>query len=195
MRPTRTLTRLAVAVALVGALGTLAACGSDDSGTPTGTPTDGTSAPSGDETDTASGGLVDICTKVTDDEVADLVGGPVTRKDVPGGGCTFDQEDPKAFSVSLSSSALDPGNGGFEGAVTGVSSQFEGDGGGALDGVGDQAYAKTGTVMGSGTLKGGGLVLVGGTLVQVTVLQGNELPAEKVQAVVVDTLNLVATKL
>jgi len=201
MRSIRTLTQLATAVALVGALGSLSACGSDDTdtgSTPTGTATDGTSAPSGDETDAASGGLVDVCAKVTADEISALLGGPVTSKETPFDGCNFSNEDdPRATSVSLSPSVVDEGAGGFAGSVSGVNGVLQGDAGGPVDAVGDEAYAKTGTFGGSELIRGSGLVRVGTTVVQVDVSPDarKNLSATDVQALVVDTLNLVATKL
>jgi hypothetical protein len=197
MRATRTLTQLATAVALTAALTGVAACGADkDSGAKAGSSGgDGTTAPTkGGGSDTASGGAIDVCTKVTDDEIAKIVGSAVTREEIPGGGCSFSQDDLRAPSISLNSSAFDEGTGGFDGAVSGVSGVIQGDGGGPLDGVGDEAYAKTGTTPGGSSQQGGGVVHVGGNLFQVTVLQGNGLSAEVVKGLVVDTLNLVATK-
>jgi hypothetical protein len=196
MRLPRTLSTVAVLAALI----TLSACGSDDepsSGDPdTSTVAPNSDAPStdpaDDETDTATS---DACTIVTDDEISGIVGGKVTREAVPGGGCTFNQEDARAVSISLNTSAYDEGTGGFDGAVTGMSAQFEGAPGAAVDGVGDEAFAKTGTTMGGSNQQAGGIVHVGGTLVQVTLIQGNGLSADKVKAIVIDALKLVASKL
>lgn len=196
MRSSRVLTRVA-AVALVAALGTMSACGSDDSSDATDsgdTSSSGNPAAGDDETDTASGGLIDICTLVTDEEIGEILGGPVTREEIPGGGCSFDQEDLRAPSVDLNSSVLDEGNGGFDGSVSGLSAQFEGEPGAAVDGIGDQAYAETGTVMGGENQQGGGLVRVGSSLFQVGLVQGVGLSADEVQTLVVNTLTLMATK-
>ncbi|MCZ4497483.1 MAG: hypothetical protein JWQ74_36 [Marmoricola sp.] len=203
MRSPRNLLQLATAVALVGALSSLAACGSDDAGTDTGTtaPTGNStaSAPAGgDETGTASGGLVDICTKITAAEISDILGGPVTSETVPGGGCNFSNEDdPRATSVQLVSSVVDEGAGGFAGSVSGLNAVLPGSAGGPVDGVGDEAYAKTGSLAGSELVRGSGLVRVGTNLVQVDLSPDSRknLSATDVQAIVVDTLNLVAPKL
>ncbi|MFL6159018.1 MAG: hypothetical protein ACJ72D_23265 [Marmoricola sp.] len=193
MRPNRTLTTMATALALTAALGGLAACGSDDSKNASDAP-GSTTAPKNDETEKSSGGLVDICTKVTDEEIATVLGGPVTREEVPGGGCTFNQEDPRDPSLSLSSSAYDEGNGGFEGATAGVSSVLQGPDGGPVDGIGEEAYVKAGTTGGE-TLKGGGIAHVGGTLVQVTYLQSGDMTADAVKQKVVAALTLAVGKI
>lgn len=193
MRATRSLTTLAV----LAALASTTACGSDDASTgSSGTPT--TSAPSGttsEPTDSPAATTSDICTVVTDDEISGIIGKPVTREEVPGGGCTFNQEDPRATSISLGSDVYDEANGGFDGAVTGMTAQFEGAAGAEVAGVGERAYTKTGTTMGGSNTQGGGLVLVNGVLVQVTLIQGEGLSAAKVTTLLVDTLKLTAGKL
>ncbi|MCX6397737.1 MAG: DUF3558 family protein [Propionibacteriales bacterium] len=199
MRIRRTLPRLA-ATAFVGvlALGALTGCGSDEPkadspGTSAGT--DQTPGPASDETDTASGGLIDICTLVTEAEISDLLGGPVTSEEIPGGGCNFSNEDdPRAASVSLNSSVLDEGAGGFEGSVAGISGVLQGDAGSPLDGVGDQAYVKTGTFGGGETVRGSGLVRVGTNVFQVDLSPDPGTNATKVRSTVVDILTLISTK-
>lgn len=200
MRSSRRRTRLAAALGTALALAVLAGCGGSDSddskadapGSPASTST--VLLGSGDETDTASGGLIDICTEVSEAEIAAIVGGPVTREAVPGGGCNFSQEDARAVGISLASSAYDEGTGGFDAAVSGVSGTIEGSTGGPVDGIGEEAYAKTGTVFGGSNQQGGGVVHVGANLFQVTLTQAKGLSATAVRAIVVDTLTLVATK-
>lgn len=191
MRANRTLTTIALLAALTTGL---TACGSDDKSSSSGDKSNGTSAPSTDPTDETDTSTSDICEVVTDDEIKAIVGAKVTRKEIPGGGCSFDQEDLRAAGISLNTSPYDESTGGFEAAISGVSATLDGDAGGPVDGIGDEAYAKTGTAMGGSSQQGGGLVHVGDILVQVTVIQGEGLSAEKVQAMVVDTLNLVASK-
>ncbi|MET3960444.1 hypothetical protein ABIE44_000378 [Marmoricola sp. OAE513] len=196
MRTQVSLPRLLSTAALIGALATVSACGSDDGDKGSdSSSTDGTTAPTGDdETDTASGGLIDVCTEITADEAGAIVGGTVTHEDVPGGGCNFAQDDPRKPSVSFTATAYDDANGGFEAAITGVSGVLQGDGGGPVDGVGEEAYVKTGTTGGENQ-QGGGLVRVGGTLVQVTYLQGDGQSADVVKEKVVAALTLAAGKI
>jgi hypothetical protein len=188
--------RSLIALAVVLVLAVAAGCGSDDK-----TPADQITAPAGssssangDETDTASGGLIDICTQVSEAEIAAILGSPVTSEAVPGGGCTYSQEDVRAAGISLASSAYDEGTGGFDAAVSGVSGTIEGTAGGPVDGVGDEAYVKTGTVFGGSSQQGGGVVHVGANLFQVTLTQAKGLSAAAVNALVVDALKLAATK-
>lgn len=192
MRTPRSLIVLVAVLAIA-----TAGCGSDDK-----TQADRSTAPAGsssnandDETDTASGGLIDICTKVTDAEISALLGGPVTSEDVPGGGCNFSDEDnPRAASVQLTSSLLNEGAGGFEGSVAGISAVLQGSPGAPLDGVGDQAFVKVGTFASSEFVRGSGLVRVGSTVFQVDLSPNQGTSAKEVQAIMVDTLNLIATK-
>lgn len=193
MRSYRPLTSIAVLAALVA----LSSCGSDDADPPAGSsdPTTSTSTgASDDETDASSGGLVDICTAITVADVAAITGAPVTVEDVPGGGCNFEQEDPRAPSVSFFSSAYDEGNGGFDGAVAGVTGVLQDSVGGEVSGIGDRAFVATGQNPGGSAHQGAGLVLVGGTLTQVGVQQGNDLSQAKVKAMIEDAVKLVASK-
>lgn len=186
MRATRTLTTLAVLAALTVAAG----CGSEKDESPSGTATDGTTLPSGQD----DAAVLDICTLLTEAEVGALVGGIVTKEAQPGSGCTFNQEDPLATSLAFNASAYDEGNGGFDGSVTGMTAQYDGTDDQAVPGVGTEALVSVGPVMGSATLKGGGLVHAGSSLVQVTLLQATGLSADAVRTIVVDALKLVASK-
>lgn len=185
MRATRTLTTLAALAALT----VPAACGADES--PTAEVTDGTTLPTGED----DAAVLDVCALVTEAEVSEVLGGTVTSEEVPGGGCNFsNEEDPRAASVQIVASVLDEGAGGFEGSVSGVSGVLQGDDGGALDGIGDQAYAKTGTFGDSDFVRGSGLVRLGTTVVQVDLSPNAGTAAADVKAVLVDALTLVASK-
>ncbi|RNL65054.1 DUF3558 domain-containing protein [Nocardioides marmoriginsengisoli] len=191
MRANRTLTTLALLAAVTTGL---TGCGSDDKSSDSGKPNTGTVAPTDDKTDETDSSTSDICAAVTDDEIEAIVGAPITREEIPGGGCTFNQEDLRAAGISLNTTPYDESTGGFDAAISGVSATLDGTGGGPVDGIGEEAYVKTGTAMGGSSQQGGGLVHVGNILVQVTVIQGAGLSAEKVEAMVVDTLKLVAEK-
>lgn len=197
MRLPRTLTCLITAAALAA----LAGCGSEDADTPASSsssssaPSSGPSSAGGDEADNASGGLIDICNLVTDAEISDLLDGKVTKEEVPGGGCNFSNEDnPRAASLQINASVIDDGAGGFEGSIAGLEGVLQGAGGGAVEGVGDQAYVKTGTFAGSEFVRGSGLVRVGTTAVQVDLSPNEGTSAKDVRAIVVDALTLVASK-
>jgi hypothetical protein len=131
---------------------------------------------------------------VSDADIAEILGAPVTREEIPGGGCSFSSEDVRAPSLSLASSAYDQSTGGFDAATSGVSAVIGGSAGGPVSGIGDEAYVKTGTTGGENQ-QAGGVVHAGDTLVQATLIQAKGLPAEKVKAYVVDALRLAADKL
>lgn len=190
------LSRPLVTVAALAMLATAAGCGGDEEPSSGSTaPGATTSAADDGETDSPSGGLTDICTVLTEAEVSDLLGGPVTVEEVPGGGCSFSNEDdPRATSVQVTSSVVDEGAGGFEGSVAGISGVLQGEDGEALDGVGDQAYVKTGTFGGGELVRGSGLVRVGSTVVQVDLSPELGTAGAKVRSLIVDTLTLIATK-
>lgn len=191
MRVHRTLTSIAVIAALIGLTG----CGSDDKESSTSGDTGtSTTAPSEEPSDSEDSSTSDICTAVTDDEISGILGSPVTRQEVPGGGCNFTQNDPRAASVVLNTTPFDESNGGFDGAVSGVSAVLEGDAGEEVPGVGDEAFVKTGSMLSGSATNGAGVVHIGGIVVQVTLIQGEGLAAGKVKGLVVDTLKLIADK-
>jgi len=181
-----TLTTLAVLAALTTVVG----CGSEKDESPSGTESDGTSLPTGQD----EAAMLEICTLLTEAEVAALVGGAVTQEDQPGGGCAFNQEDPRATSLAFAVTPYDEGTGGFDGASTGMSASFDGTDDQEVTGVGTEALVSVGTSMGSETLKAGGLVHVGSSLVQVTLFQATGLNADAVRAIAIDALELVAGK-
>lgn len=188
-------THLVATTLLIGGLGGLAACGSDGDAPKNAESAPASTATNGGEETPATSGPTDVCTLVTDAEIGAVLGSPVTRRDQPGGGCSFDQEDLSAASVALNTSAFTPSNGGYDAALSGVSMVISGKDGAAVDGIGDEAFVKTGTTMGGENQQGGGVVHLGSIIVQVTVLQGRGLSADAVRALVVDTLRLAASKL
>lgn len=186
MRATRPLTTLAV----LAALATATACGSDAGESPTGSGTDDTTLPTGQD----EVAVLDVCTLVTAEEVAALVGGTVTKQDQPGGGCGFSQEDPRAASLAFVATAFDEGTGGFDGAASGVSATIDGTDDQEVPGVGTQAVVSVGSLMGGDNKQAGGLVHLGSSLVQVTLIQAEGLEAEAVRTIAIDALKLVASK-
>lgn len=182
-------------LAVVGLVG----CGDDSSSKDTSKGVSATSVTSndaGDTSDTASSGsgdekAVDVCTQLTADEVGAILGGVVTAEDVPGGGCNFSQDDPRAPSVAFNTSS-ESDAGGFETATYGVTSVIEGDKE-SVD-IGDQAIVVIGTALGGSNQQGGGLTQVGDSLVQVTLTQGTGLAAEQVKGLTTQLVQLAADK-
>lgn len=206
MNRRRSLSAVATALAVLVIL-TASACGSSDAGAgdsargasgsspdteqPSGSA--GGSDPGSEGADPGSDGFVEVCAKLTPEEVGAILGGAVNAEEVPGGGCSFGQDDPRAPSVSFNSSQLIPGNGGFDGAKTGATSMISGtpeD----LPGVGDKAFLVVGTMTGGSSQQGSGLVQAGETLVQITLLQSNDLGADDVKAMTTKLLHLAADK-
>lgn len=198
------LTRLLPAVPLVVLVLALAGCSGDDE--PAADPSDSSdsgapseSAPdSGDgqtdaEPDPAPAEAVDVCTVLSADDIGVILEGTVTVSEVPGGGCSFDQDDPRAASVSIATIPMVDGNGGFEGARSSIEAISDGDVE-ELAGVGDQAIIAVGPTFGGENDQGHGLVLAGGTLVQVGLVQGVGLEADVVRQMTVDILTLAAER-
>ena len=136
---------------------------------------------------------IDICKKVTEAEVGAIVGGTVTTKEVPGGGCDFSQEDPRAASAGFYSTTYSEANGGFDGAKSGITSTIKGDSK-VLQGIGERAFMVVGTATGGSSQQGAGIVKASGNLVQVTVAQSNDSSADDVTAMTTKLLQLVASK-
>lgn len=185
MRITRTLTTLAALVALVSLVG----CGSEEAAS-TDDIADGTTLPA----DQDEAAVLDVCSLVTEAEVGALVGGAVTQEEQPGGGCAFNQEDPRATSLAFAVTPYDEGSGGFDGSAGGMTALFDGTDDQPVAGVGTEALVSVGTTMGGSNQQAGGLVHLGGSLVQVTLVQGTGLSADAVRTIAVDALKLVAGK-
>lgn len=168
----------------------LTACGGDDE--PAGD--DAGSSSEGDTGGEESGGeQVDVCGELTEEEVGAALGGTVTVMQVPGGGCSFNQEDPRAPSVVLNLSELVDGAGGFEGSKAGIAGVVEGEVE-DVSGVGDGAFVVVGPVLGGSVTQGAGAVLLGATVVQVTLLQGQDLAEDEVKEVTVAVIELIGSK-
>lgn len=163
---------------------------------PTPTPTPTPSGGNGDSTDphkpaTAGGG---ICGVISAAEVGHVVGGRFTGSAIPGGaGCTFDQANAKAPSVTFVEASYARTSGGMAGAKNDATSSVEGtpeD----LTGIGDAAFVVTGTTFGGPYTDGAGAVRVGDRLISVTLDQSTGLSAAKVRSLVISMLKLVAGK-
>ncbi|MEI5674636.1 MULTISPECIES: hypothetical protein [unclassified Nocardioides] len=178
----RTLPALALA-----ALAVLTSCGGDDS-------SGSSAADAPGDGGSGSSELVDVCSQVSAEDVGEVLGATVTTTEVPGGGCSFHQEDPRAVSASLVATPYDEGSGGMDGTRQGVTSLLDGATAETLDGVGDDAFVAVGTALGGENQQGGGAVLLDGTTVQVSVLQAEDLPADDVRALTVDLLTLVGER-
>lgn len=170
---------LALAIALLTVLG---ACGGSDD-----------PAPSGGGATTSSSGTgstkaaVDPCTGLTVQQVGPVLGGNATVKDVPGGGCGFDQDDPRAPSVGFF--AVSAAGGGFDASKSGVVVD-----GKVTDvpGVADGAWLAVGT-SGGDNLQGQGVVAIGDTLVNISLTQAKGLDRATVTEMMNDLISLVGT--
>lgn len=175
MHPSHTL----VALTLV-AVCTLGACAGDAESGPT-------------QAEESASPAIDVCASLTADEVGQALGGPVTVQIPPGGGCNFRQEDPLAPSAALAQSGVDDSVGGFEAMRAGVTSMIDGEVD-TLDGVGDEAFVVASNTLSGSSVTGGGGVLIGNTMVQLTLLQSQDMPDDEVRRLLVDVLTLVASK-
>jgi hypothetical protein len=184
MRMIRALAGLALTLSLSG----LAGCGGDDSGD------DDVAAPdisttSGSEPDAQ----VDVCGQVSDEEVALIVGAAVSGTTI-GTGCTFNPvEDPRAPTVQIATMPYDEGDGGLDNAKAGIAAVVDGTPEDVSD-LGDAAFVVVGTSMDGDYQQGSGGVLLGATLAQVTVIQGNGMTADDVRRLTLDLMSLAASK-
>jgi hypothetical protein len=179
--------RAAAAAATAVLLTTLGACGGgdgpdedDDTG---GTP----SATAGEGGEASASDAVDPCDVLTVEEVGDALGAPVTATEPPGGGCGFEQDDPRAPSVGIF--AVEGVGGGFESSKAGlvVDGEIE-----DVPDVGDDAWVAVGAA-GGRDAQGQGIVMRGDQLVNVTILQGDGLDAATVKDLTVAVLTLAAS--
>lgn len=152
---------------------TLAGCGGGDSGTDSGTDSGADTSSSSDGGEPAAEAPADICGTVAADDVGAAMGVTVTAEDVPGGGCSYEQEDPRAASASVSTVPTTDSNGGFEAAVTGARAVLTEVEESPVSGIGDQAIILSGTFSGMGSQATTGLVDLGGYAVLVQVLGGD----------------------
>ncbi len=199
MSLTRTL-----AVSTVLATLFLAGCGGDDGddgGKADDSPSASSNEPDSDVTeseDTAeeASGPFGICGLITAEEMGDVLGGPVVAQEIPGGGCNFTQNaDPRAASAALNETTVDDFAGGFEGTRSGVTAVVEGEVE-DLEGVGDEAFVVAGSGTGGmgASVIGAGAVLIGDTVVQVTLLQAAEMSEDDVKQLTIAVLELIGSK-
>jgi hypothetical protein len=185
---TRPMTRMTTAAALTLLLLT-AACGggSAESADPTG---------AGTPAEDAAGASLpeDICSAFTAAEFEAVVGAPGTLESLPGGGCEYSQEDPRAVSVSINALPVVAASD-YDAARSGATSTL--DSPEITDGEtpGDHSFVGIGTMFGGDNLQGSGGATNGEVIVLTTVIQAEGLPADKVSALSVDLLELAAAKL
>lgn len=194
---------VAALAALTGT--TLTACGSDEAASTTTAADGATTQPAGsddsatedaaDDSSTGTGDeAVDVCTELTPEEVGAIVGGTVTVESDPGGGCSFDQEDPRAPSVSFATTDVgnDDTDGTFNESRVGAFGTLT-DPTSENPPIGDYAAVASGT-LGGDNQQGVGLAQEGSTLVQVTLVQGNGLDGAAVRTMTAAALTLAVSK-
>jgi len=155
---------------------------------------DDTSADADSDEPAGTEQVSDVCGLITVEEVGALVGGTVTMSEVPGGGCQFDQEDPRAPTVAFATStASDDTDGTFNEGRVGAFGVLT-DATPESPGVGDYSAVASGTI-GGDSQQGVGIVQVGVTIVQVSLIQGNGIDGAQVRAMTTQALTLAASKL
>jgi hypothetical protein len=185
MRPT-----LAAAV-LVLALG-LTACTDDDgdpSGSPSPAPTSEATSPS--ETATSEAAPARDACRVLDPADVGAVLGTTVEPVVAGQGCRFaNPDDPATTSLGVSQGDL-AAVGGLDGAKQGIGTVVDGEVE-DLPNLGDGGFVVIGTTFGGSTPTGGGAVVLGSSLVQITVIPGPDLTEDDVRRTTVEALTLIA---
>jgi hypothetical protein len=180
------LSRAMIALAAAFAL-TLSACGGDDGGVATSHESESTQSGVSEATSEAD----DVCAALTPDDLGALLGGVVTVAEIPGGGCNFSQDDPRAPSAAVNQSAVDDFAGGFDALRTGVTGVIDGEVEN-LDDMGDDAFLVVGPAVGATVSAGAGGLLLGDAMVQVTVLQSVDLSDDDLRVITHDLLHLIA---
>lgn len=161
---------------------------------PTRTPTkpaEGSGDDEGDDEPAAAGG--GICAVLSEAEVGAVLGGTITGSAIPGGGCSFSQDNPDSPAATVSDVAFAEMTGGMDGAKANATSAVEGDPE-DLTGIGTAAFVVTGTSFGGTDLQGAGAVRVGDRLIIVQLAQSKGLSRAKVRALVVNLLKLAVTE-
>lgn len=188
MRFTRTIAVVTLSLSLTTVVG----CGSSSSSknASAGSKTSN-AANSGSGGSDTGGSMTDACTTLTAEAVGSVLGGDVTKEAIPGGGCNFNQDDPRKPSASFATTPLIEGNGGFDGAKSGATSVIKGKGA-DVSGIGEKAFVVVGSAMGSSKETGSGLVQVGGGITQVTLIQYGELDTATIKDKTTELLKLAA---
>lgn len=193
---------VSLAAVSVLALGVLTGCGGDDdsgsdgSGDTGQSSADGTDAETdpeadpdaegeddgGEESEPGSSAPEDVCAVLTTEQVGEALGTDgLTVQEVPGGGCNFVVEaDPREPSVLVSQLPVDVSAGGFDGLRIGIEAAIGGTAE-AVDGVGDDAFLVLGTTPGGSSAAAGGVVLLGDSAIQITLLQSIDLREDDVR--------------
>jgi len=159
--------------------------------TPTPTPTSGDGGDDGSAAPATRGG--GVCGKLEPVEVGKVLGVVVSGAAVPGQtGCTFRQGGEHGMAVTV----LDKSTaraGGMAGAKSEANSAVEGDPE-DVPGIGSAAFVITGTMFGEPEINGAGAVQVGARIISVYLAEGSGLTADKVRALELDLLRLVARR-
>lgn len=135
---------------------------------------------------TAGGG---ICSDLGETEVGEVLDGAVSGAAIPGGGCAFTQEDPRAPAANLIEVPFASMAGGMGGAKENAISTVEGDPTDIAD-LGDEAFVVTGTSFGGTAIQGAGAVRIGDRLISVNLAQSAGMRRGQVRALVLDLLRL-----
>ncbi len=165
---------------VVTAICLLASCGSEKDDSPAASGTSASAKASADAEAT------DPCETLSLSAVGEILGGPVTLKEVPGGGCGFNSDDPREPSLGVF--AVDGAGGGYEASKAGnvVDGDVE-----DVPGVGDGAWVAVGT-SGGDSIHGQGVAAFGDQLVNITLLQSTGLDESSVREMMLDLLALVS---
>ncbi|MEV6521051.1 hypothetical protein AB0M43_03800 [Longispora sp. NPDC051575] len=188
MRPSRRSLLTVLAAGLL-ALPALTGCEGD----PAGDPTVNASAKTGPDATAPAAAAFDPCKVLTVADVGAILGGTVTMKETPGGGCQFDQDDPRAPSFGITKAMPADQGGGIASSKLGAEGTIDGKAE-TLSGVGEAAYVVVGKGMAIPTesVQAAGGVQVKGQLVDVVLAQGSKLPADRVTKMLKDVLALIA---
>lgn len=182
---------LIATILLTGA--SASACGGSDDPAPSGD-SPSTGASSSEESDDTSSELLDACGAVSADEVGAILDGTFTSEVGPFDACEFDQEDPRATSLSVDAQLLSELGGGFEVYQSGSKLAFTDGKQVDVPGVGDAAFITTGT-FGEGTnIQLQAATLIDGQVITVSLTQASDIAEDVLVGQANELLTLVASK-
>ena len=137
---------------------------------------------------TAGGG---VCSHLGASQVGAILGVTVRGAAVPGEtGCTFDQGGKRGTTVTVLDKTTAQA-GGLDGAKAEANSAVEGQPQ-DVPGIGSAAFVVTGSMFGGPDVNAAGATQVGGRIVSVYLVQRSGIAADKVRAMELDLLRLVA---
>lgn len=190
--------RITAAAAIV-LLTTLGACGGSDDTAPSSS--DGaSSSETSDETagqEEDAGPAFDPCTGITPAEVEQVLGYAVIKEEVPGGGCSWgNEEDPRLASFSVTAGTDADLGGGIESAKAGTQAVLFGDAQ-DLPGLGDAAFLVVGKgkAFAKDSFQAQGVIESGGLVYTVGITQLGGATEAEVQTQASSGMELVASKL